>query len=74
VSESIGVDIAARDLEWEGCDNVRDLGGLPTAGGGETVRGRIVRANNLDLLTRDGWQALWDYGVRTVIDLRNQEE
>ena len=68
------VDIAARDLEWEGCDNVRDLGGLPTAGGGETVRGRIIRANNLDLLTHNGWQALWDSGVRTVIDLRNEEE
>jgi protein-tyrosine phosphatase len=74
VRANVDVDIAARDLEWEGCDNVRDLGGLPTAGGGETVRGRIIRANNLDLLTRDGWQALWDYGVRTVIDLRNEQE
>ena len=68
------VDIAARDLAWDGCYNVRDLGGLPTAHGAETVRGRIVRADNLDLLTRDGWQALWDLGVRTVIDLRNEEE
>lgn len=71
---STEVDIAARDLEWDGCHNVRDLGGLPTANGGTTVRGRIVRANNLDLLTREGWQALWDFGVRTVIDLRNEEE
>ncbi len=68
------VDISTRDLAWDGCDNVRDLGGLPTARGGQTVRGRIVRANNLDLLTCSGWQALWDYGVRTVIDLRNEEE
>lgn len=68
------MDIAARDLEWDGCDNVRDLGGLPTTDGGETARGRIVRANNLELLTRDGWQALWDFGIRTVIDLRNEEE
>jgi protein-tyrosine phosphatase len=67
-------DIAARDLDWEGCDNVRDLGGLRTAGGGETVRGRVIRANDLDLLTRNGWQAAWDFGVRTVIDLRNAEE
>jgi hypothetical protein len=74
VGTSIDIDIAARDLEWEGCDNVRDLGGLPIAGGGETARGRVIRANNLDLLTRDGWQALWDHGVRTVIDLRNEEE
>jgi hypothetical protein len=68
------VDIAARDLEWDGCDNVRDLGGLPTADGGRTALGRIIRANNLDLLTPRGWQELWDYGVRTVIDLRNEEE
>lgn len=73
-AEFTGFDIAARDLEWEGCDNVRDLGGLPIAGGGETMRGRIVRANNLDLLTGDGWRALWDFGIRTVIDLRNEEE
>jgi hypothetical protein len=42
------MDIAARDLEWEGCDNVRDRGGLPTTGGGKTAPRRIVRANNLD--------------------------
>jgi hypothetical protein len=68
------MDISARDLDWDGCDNVRDLGGLPTTSGDETVRGRVIRANNLDLLTPGGWQALWDYGVRTVIDLRNVEE
>jgi hypothetical protein len=28
----------------------------------------------LDKLTKAGWQALWNYGVRTVIDLRNEEE
>jgi len=67
-------DIGARDLEWPGCHNVRDLGGLPLAGGGTTVPGRIVRADNLDRLTDAGWRALWDYGVRTVIDLRNEEE
>lgn len=68
------MDIAARDLAWDGCDNVRDLGGLPTTDGGRTARGRIVRANNLELLTREGWRALWDFGIRTVIDLRDEEE
>jgi hypothetical protein len=68
------IDIATRDLEWEGCDNVRDLGGLVHAGGSTTTLGRLVRADNLDKLTDAGWQALWDYGVRTVIDLRNEEE
>lgn len=69
-----GFDIAARDLEWDGCDNVRDLGGLPLADGGTTVSGRLVRADDLDKLTPAGWQALWGYGIRTVIDLRNEEE
>ena len=66
--------MTARDLDWAGCRNVRDLGGLPRADGGTTAMGRIVRADNLDRLTPEGWQALWDYGVRTVIDLRNEEE
>ncbi|MGW3044813.1 tyrosine-protein phosphatase [Kitasatospora sp. NPDC001159] len=63
-----------RTLAWDGCLNVRDLGGLPTASGRLTARGAIARADNLDRLTREGWGALLDHGVRTVIDLRNAEE
>jgi protein-tyrosine phosphatase len=64
----------ARDLVWEGCLNVRDLGGLPTADGGETRRGAVVRADSVRLLSDDGWRALVDHGVRTVIDLRGDHE
>ena len=60
----------SRDLAWEGCLNVRDLGGHPTEDGGETRFGAYVRADNLERLTAAGWQALIDYGVRTVVDLR----
>jgi hypothetical protein len=28
----------------------------------------------LDLLSAAGWSALWDHGVRTIIDLRNDDE
>ncbi|MEV7597986.1 tyrosine-protein phosphatase [Kitasatospora sp. NPDC089797] len=63
-----------RTLVWDGCLNVRDLGGLPTASGRPTARGAIARADNLDRLTREGWDALLDHGVRTVVDLRNAEE
>ncbi|MFJ9772533.1 tyrosine-protein phosphatase [Kitasatospora sp. NPDC101157] len=63
-----------RTLVWDGCLNVRDLGGLPTASGRPTARGAIVRADNLDRLTHEGWDALLDHGVRTVVDLRNAEE
>ncbi|MBV6697033.1 tyrosine-protein phosphatase [Kitasatospora aureofaciens] len=63
-----------RTLVWDGCLNVRDLGGLPTASGRPTARGAIVRADNLDRLTAEGWDALRAHGVRTVVDLRNTEE
>src|SRR3954470_21641164 len=63
-----------RHLEWEGCFNVRDLGGLPLAGGGVTRWGAVVRADSLDDLTEAGWEALVAHGVRTVVDLRNPDE
>jgi protein-tyrosine phosphatase len=63
-----------RDLVWDGCLNVRDLGGLPTADGGETRRGAIVRADSVRLLSDEGWRSLVDHGVRTVIDLRGDHE
>ena len=54
--------------------NVRDLGGLPTADGGETRFGSIVRADSVRQLSDEGWRALVDHGVRTVIDLRGDHE
>ena len=63
-----------RHLDWDGCANVRDLGGLRTGDGGEIRRGAIVRADALDRLSADGWAALEAHGVRTVIDLRNDDE
>ena len=61
-------------LDWEGCRNVRDLGGLPTAGGRRTRSGALIRADCVAGLTEAGWSALAAYGVRTVIDLRNDDE
>lgn len=60
-----------RNLHWDACYNVRDLGGLPTHDGGETRWGTIIRSDMLGRLTPAGRQALMDYGVRTVIDLRS---
>jgi len=61
-------------LLWDGCRNIRDLGGLPTEDGSETRFGVVVRADNVTLLSEDGWEALADYGVRRIVDLRHAEE
>lgn len=59
----------------QGAVNVRDLGGLPTDGGGHTVAGRLLRADNLQGLTPDDVRRLVDdIGVRTVVDLRTTVE
>lgn len=64
----------ARDLVWDGCVNVRDLGGHRTEDGGETRFGVVVRADSVRGLTDEGWDALLSYGVRRIIDLRWHEE
>ena len=63
-----------RHLAWEGCVNVRDLGGLRTSEGGVIRRGAVVRGDALDRLSAAGWAALEAHGIRTVIDLRNDDE
>jgi protein-tyrosine phosphatase len=62
------------DLVWDGCLNVRDLGGHPTGDGGETSFGSVVRADSVSQLSDKGWQALAAYGIRTVVDLRGDHE
>lgn len=63
-----------RHLAWSGCFNARDLGGLTNKRGLEVRRGAVVRADGLDLLTGEGWDAVFDHGVRTIVDLRNDDE
>ena len=63
-----------RYLDWEGCFNARDLGGLRTVDGHVTRRGAVVRSDSLDHLTPAGWAALEAHGIRTIVDLRNDEE
>jgi protein-tyrosine phosphatase len=61
-------------LNWPACVNARDLGGLPLRAGGTTRHGALVRSDSADRLDADGWAALLDHRVRTVIDLRNDDE
>ena len=63
-----------RNLDWDGTFNARDLGGLPTRDGLLTRWGALVRSDGLGYLTARGWAALEAHGVRTVVDLRNDDE
>jgi protein-tyrosine phosphatase len=63
-----------RALDWDGCENVRDLGGLPLEQGGETRSGVLVRSDNVRKLTDAGWASLADHGVTRIVDLRLPEE
>jgi protein tyrosine/serine phosphatase len=63
-----------RFLDWDGCYNLRDFGGIPVSGGGVVRWGAVVRADNPEGLTREGWAALVAHGVRTIVDLRNDDE
>ncbi len=66
--------MAERTLAWDGCLNVRDLGGHETEGGRQTLFRTVVRADSVRQLSDRGWEALVDYGIRTIIDLRVDSE
>ena len=59
-----------RILTWDGCNNVRDLGGLNAANGYKTRWGAVVRGDHPAKLTDNGWTALYAHGIRTIISLR----
>ena len=59
-----------RILTWDGCNNVRDLGGFNASNGYKTRWGAIVRSDHPAKLTAEGWSALFEHGVRTIISLR----
>lgn len=61
-----------RLLNWDGCKNVRDLGGLSACDGRKTRWGALVRSDDPFKLTTKGWEALWVHGIRTIITLRTE--
>ena len=66
------------DLRWielDGAVNVRDLGGLPAAGGRTVQPNRLIRSDNLQGLTPSDVRRLVDeHDVRAVADLRTGVE
>lgn len=61
-------------LPLYGAQNVRDLGGYPTINGGRTRYRRFLRADGLGRLSAWDVRYLHSYGVRAVIDLRDESE
>ena len=59
-----------RVLSWEGCSNVRDLGGLQTGDERTTLWKAVVRSDTPARLSGAGWSALYAHGIRTIITLR----
>jgi protein tyrosine/serine phosphatase len=59
-----------RILNWQGCKNIRDLGGMKASNGSITRWGAIVRGDQPARLTSEGWDALYKHGIRTIVSLR----
>lgn len=63
-----------RVLEFPALLNARDLGGYPTRDGGRTRWRSLLRSDDLAQLTPEGVQAMADFGIETVVDLRWAQE
>ena len=61
-------------LPLSGANNVRELGGYPVGGGGQTAYHRFLRSDGLSMLTNKDVEFLRGYGLSTVIDLRDMHE
>lgn len=59
-----------RILNWEGCSNVRDLGGMDASNGSKTRWNAIIRGDQPAKLTDKGWASLYKHGIRTIVSLR----
>ena len=63
-----------RLLPLEGGSNFRDLGGYKTVEGKTVARGMLFRSGTMAALTDADMAYLDRFGIRTVVDLRSNEE
>ena len=63
-----------RHIEFEGAHNFRDLGGYPSALGGEVRWGMVYRAGRHRRADRADMAVYDELGIRTVFDLRRDDE
>ncbi|WP_255431424.1 MULTISPECIES: tyrosine-protein phosphatase [unclassified Amycolatopsis] len=57
-------------LDWEGCLNGRDVGGLPSADGRRIRFGELLRSDSHNRLTAGGIAAVRAAGIGRILDLR----
>jgi protein-tyrosine phosphatase len=57
-------------VDWTGCRNFRDLGGLPTEDGGQVRANALLRSDAHDGLAAATIQAIRDGAVSRIVDLR----
>ena len=63
-----------RHIDIKGAFNIRDIGGYPTVQGTETNWQKFIRADCIYRLGEESQLQLINYGARTIIDLRRDEE
>ncbi|MDO4594537.1 MAG: tyrosine-protein phosphatase [Tissierellia bacterium] len=61
-------------LPLEKVDNCRDLGGYPTINNKVTKWRKFIRSGNLNIINDKDINFLKKYGVKTIIDLRKENE
>ena len=61
-------------LPLKGSYNTRDLGGYPAFDGDVTRFNQFLRSDEVGYLDKDDIKFLKEYGVKTVIDLRTENE
>ncbi|WP_436536924.1 tyrosine-protein phosphatase [Actinoplanes sp. HUAS TT8] len=61
-------------LDWPDCENARDLGGIPTTGGGRIRAGALIRSDSHGRLTAEAVDAIRARGIGRILDLRWSRE
>ena len=64
----------SRKVTLDGTRNTRELGGLPVAGGGTFPKGKVFRSGALCFASQADASKLLKMGIKTIIDLRLDNE
>lgn len=74
-NERYRVKVATRNVNIPGVQNFRDLGGYKSSATGENLRwGMLYRSAQIDSISPCARQELHNIGIKTIIDLRSEEE